>query len=103
MVSTPTHPLARKLFNGNPAAPWHRNGVFAVKKNFQPNLFGNVLEAEVVESTMSGAPIMEESEEVELTDDDAWEIVKDFIFNDHVPPASDMPAAITRGRSTQRW
>ena len=56
-----------------------------------------------MESTMSGAPIMEESEEVELTDDDAWEIVKDFIFNDHVPPASDMPAAITRGRSTQRW
>ena len=73
------------------------------KKNFQPNRFGNVLEAEVVESTMSGAPIMEESEEVELTDDDAWEIMKDFVVNDHVPPASDMPAAITRGRSTQRW
>ena len=48
-----------------------------------------------MESTMSGAPIMEESEEVELTDDDAWEIMKDFIVNDHVPPASDMPAAIT--------
>ncbi len=45
-----------------------------------------------MESTMSGTPIMEESEEVELTDDDAWEIVKDFIVNDHVPPASDMPA-----------
>ena len=34
---------------------------------------------------MLGAAIMEESEEAELTDEDTWDIVKDFIVSDHTP------------------
>ena len=54
----------------------------------------DVVEAEVVESTMVGAAIMEDSEEVELTDQQTWEIVQDFIVSDHVPPAADVPVVI---------
>ena len=50
---------------------------------------------EVVESTVTGAPIMDDSEEAELTDEQAWGIVQNFIVSDHVPAVVDVPAVIT--------
>ena len=45
------------------------------------------------DSTMDGAALMEESEEAELTEEQTWEVVKDFIVGDHTPPpAADLPA-----------
>ena len=45
------------------------------------------------ESTMSGAAIMEDSIDAELTEEDAWDIVKDFIATDHTPSSAAAPAA----------
>ena len=38
------------------------------------------------DSTMDGAALMDESEEAELTEEQTWEVVKDFIVGDHTPP-----------------
>lgn len=54
-----------------------------------------VAEAAELESTTDGAAIMDDSEDAELTDEQAWEIVKDFINSDHVPPAADLPVVLT--------
>ena len=42
---------------------------------------------------MDGTAIMEDSEEADLTEEETWDIVKDFIVGDHTPPpAPDLPA-----------
>ena len=42
---------------------------------------------------MSGAAIMEDSIDAELTEEDAWDIVQDFIATDHTPSSAVAPAA----------
>ena len=42
---------------------------------------------------MLGAAIMEESEEAELTEEDTWDIVKDFIMSYHTPPTASGSSA----------
>ena len=34
---------------------------------------------------MDGTAIMEDSEEADLTEEETWDIVKDFIVGDHTP------------------
>ena len=53
------------------------------------------------DSTMDGAALMDESEEAEQTEEQTWEVVKDFIVGDHTPPpAADLPAL---DDSEARW
>ena len=40
---------------------------------------------------MDGAAIMDESEEAELTPEQTWDCVKDFIIGDHLPPPTCRP------------